>query len=125
MRKLRCWVVVCGGVLFLLSAGVALRALAADAKPTIKEVMTAAHKKPQELLKKVATGKATAAEKAELLKLYQVLAAQRPARGEAASWEEKTTALVKAAQAAVEGKPEAGAELTRVANCAACHEAHK
>ena len=125
MRNPRPWFVVCGGVLVLLSAAVPRLALAAEAKPTIKEVMTAAHKKPGELLKKVATGKATDAEKAQLVKLYQAMASQRPARGEAASWEEKTAAMVKAAQAAAENKPEAGAELTRVTNCAACHEAHK
>ena len=87
--------------------------------------MQAAHKKPKELLKKVATGAATDAEKAELVKLYQALAALRPPRGDAASWEEKTKALLAAARAAAEGKPEAAGELNRVANCAACHDAHK
>lgn len=87
--------------------------------------MTAAHKKPKELLKKVATGAATDAEKAELVKLYQTLAALPAPRGEAASWEEKTKTLLAAARSAAEGKPEAGEELTRVANCAACHQSHK
>jgi hypothetical protein len=69
--------------------------------------MNTAHKKPQELLKKVATGKASEAEKAELVRLYEALVAQRPPRGEAASWEEKTKALLAAARAAAAGQPEA------------------
>jgi hypothetical protein len=121
MMRFRSWVV--GGLLSLLAAP--WGALAADAKPTIKDVMQAAHKKPKELLKKVATGAASDAEKKELVTLYEALAALHPPRGEAASWEEKTKALLAAARAAAEGKPEAPEELNRVANCAACHKAHK
>ena len=101
------------------------QAWAAESKPTIKDIMAAAHKKPKELLKKVATGAATDAEKAELVKLYEALAKLSPPRGDASSWEEKTKALLAAARAAAEGKPDAAVELNRVANCAACHQAHK
>jgi len=124
MKDFRLWLVV-GGCLISLLAPAPRIAWGADAKPTIKEIMQAAHKKPKELLKKVATGAATDAEKAELVKLYQALAALRPPRGEAASWEEKTKSLLSAARAAAEGKPDAAAELNRVANCAACHKAHQ
>ena len=124
MKGFRLWLVV-GGCLISLLAPAPRIAWGADAKPTIKEIMQAAHKKPKELLKKVATGAATDAEKAELVKLYQALAALRPARGDTASWEEKTKSLLSAARAAAEGKPDAAAELNRVANCAACHKAHQ
>lgn len=124
MKDLRLWLIT-GGCLLSLLAPAPRITLGADAKPTIKEIMQAAHKKPKELLKKVALGAASDAEKAELVKLYQALAALRPPRGDAASWEEKTKALLSAARAAAEGKPDAAAELTRVANCAACHKAHQ
>ena len=122
MKDVYRWLLVCGCWVPLVSPEITL---GADAKPTIKDVMTAAHKKPRELLKKVATGAATDSEKAELVKLYQALAVLAPPRGEAASWEEKTKLLLVAAKAAAEGKPEAGEELARVANCAACHQTHK
>jgi mono/diheme cytochrome c family protein len=125
MRDSRWWSGVWGCLLAPVLIGMPLTAWAAEAKPAIKDIMTAAHKKPKELLKKAATGKASDGEKAELVKLYEALAAQRPPRGEAASWAEKTKALVAAAKAVAEGKAGAGDELTRVANCAACHEAHK
>ena len=124
MKEFGSWLVVCG-CLFSLLVTVPQIAPGADAKPAIKDIMHSAHKKPKELLKKVATGAATDAQKAELVKLYQALAALRPPRGDAASWEEKTKALLAAARAAAEGKPEAAGELNRVANCAACHDAHK
>ena len=124
MKAPASWGIVCGCLLSLFVAAPE-NAPGADAKPAIKSIMQAAHKKPKELLKKVATGTATDVQKAELVKLYQALAALRPPRGEAASWEEKTKALLAAARAAAEGKPEAAGELNRVANCAACHEAHK
>lgn len=124
MKCFGSWLVAFG-CLFSLPLAAPEIAPGADAKPAIKDVMKAAHKKPKELLKKVATGVATDAEKAELVKLYQALATLRPPRGEAASWEEKTKALLAAARAAAEDKPEAAAELNRVANCAACHDAHK
>lgn len=124
MKDFRAWLVVCGCVLSLLSA-LPRTMWGADAKPTIKGIMQDAHKKPKELLKKVAKGEATDAEKAELVKLYQALADLSPPRGEMASWEEKTKALTAAARAAAEGKPDASQELERVANCAACHKAHK
>lgn len=124
MKDLCLWLVVCGCLISLLMPAPRL-AVGAESQPTIKGIMQAAHKKPKELLKKVALGTATDAEKAELVKLYQALAALRPPRGEAASWEEKTKALLAAARAAAEGQPDAGAELNRVANCAACHKAHQ
>ena len=115
--------------LICLVASVALTARAGDvaleAGITIKDVMNQAHKKPKQLLKKAATGRATDAEKAELLTLYKALAAATPSKGDKSQWQERTDAMVSAAQAAVDGKPDAGTLLTKAANCAACHSAHK
>jgi hypothetical protein len=97
--------------------------LADKNEDTIKKVMKAAMKGG--LCKTVVSGKATSAQRQELLTLFQELAAAQPERGDAASWKTKTVALVTAAQANVDGKPGAPAQLKTAANCKACHEAHK
>ena len=92
---------------------------------TIKDIMHEAHRKPDELLKKVATGQATEQQKKRLLELYEALAKNEPPQGDASSWKAKTDLLIAAAKAAVEGKPDAGAQLNKAANCKSCHEEHK
>jgi surface antigen len=77
------------------------------------------------LCKKVGGGEASDEEKAELLKMFKALAANKPPKGEEASWKAKTKALVDGAQAAVDGKENAGALLMKAANCKACHDAHR
>jgi hypothetical protein len=111
--------------LLLLTAGMMARdaANADEPKHKIKDVM----KKCMAggLCKKVASGKATEAEAKELLGMFQSLAANKPPRGDEKSWGEKTKSLVDAAQAVVDGKPDAGAQLQKAANCKACHDSHK
>ena len=96
-----------------------------DEKPkyTIKEVMKKAHK--DGLMKKLADGGGTKADAEELLDLYKALGKNKPPKGEAGSWQEKTKVLVDAAQNVVDDKPGARAELKKAANCAECHKAHK
>jgi surface antigen len=96
---------------------------AGTADATIKKVMKEAMKGG--LCKKVASGKAEAADKEALLKHFKDLAAATPPAGEADSWKAKTTALVAGAQAAVDGKEDAGALLLKAANCKACHDVHR
>lgn len=91
---------------------------------TIKKVMKAAMKKGA-LCGTVASGKASQAQKAELLELFQELAKATPPQGDAQSWKTKTTALVKAASLAVHEGDNAGAALKKAANCKACHDVHK
>jgi len=114
----------------LLAGGVKVREAAAkrlagadEPKHKIKEVM----KKCMAggLCKKVASGKANEAEQKGLLEMFQSLAANKPPRGEDKSWTEKTKSLVDAAQAVVDGKDGAGAQLQKAANCKGCHESHK
>ena len=123
MRRLSLLSLIC----FVASVTLTARAgeYVAEAEVTIKDVMNQAHKKPKELLKKAATGRATDAEKAELLELYKAMAAATPPKGDKTEWQERTDAMVSAAQAAIDGKPDAGTLLTKAANCAACHSAHK
>jgi hypothetical protein len=92
-------------------------------KHDIKEIMTLAHKKG--LAKKVIDGKASADEKKELVDLYADLGKNAPPKGDAESWKEKSTAVVKAAKDVEAGKPGAQAALKKAINCAGCHNAHK
>ena len=96
-----------------------------DDKPkfTIKQVMKRAMKGG--LCKKVASGKADDAEKKELLELFQAMAKQKPPKGDADSWKDKTEALVAAANANVKGEDGAGPKLGKAANCKSCHSKHK
>ena len=107
--------------------GTATFMVAAETTPklTIAEIMKQAHKRPKQLLKKVASGTASDAEKQQLVKLYRVLSQSKPPKGDAASWDAKTKLLVKAAEAAVKGQKDASQQLARAANCMACHRAHK
>lgn len=86
-------------------------------KVTIKVVMQKAMKGG--LCKKVASGEANEAEKKELVELFTALAKNEPPKGDAASWKEKTKALLDAAKA------NDGAALKKAADCAACHSEHK
>ena len=83
---------------FVVCVGAPKAADDKDAKYTIKEVMKKAHK--DGLLKKVASGKADEDERKELVVLYVALSQNKPPKGDADDWKEKTGAMVKAAKAA-------------------------
>ena len=98
----------------------------AQEKVTIKEVMKAAMKGG--LAKKVANGEATDEEKKKLAAMFVALHENKPPKGEQGSWDEKTKALVDAANDVLVGKASGNEklkELTAGANCMACHSAHK
>jgi hypothetical protein len=115
---------------YLLAAVAALaglgvyRAADGDVKD-IETVMEKAHKGDPSLLKQVVTGKADNDMKKELLGLYTDLAKNKPPKGDQADWKKRTEALVSAAKALVEDKPDAVKKLQAAANCKACHELHK
>ena len=89
----------------------------------IKEVMKTCMK--DGLCKKCIDGKASADEKKTLAENFTALAANKPPKGSADSWKEKTGALVEASKAVVDGKEGAEAKLGKAANCMACHKEHK
>ena len=70
-------------------------------KYTIPDVMQTAHRPPEKdkptLLKTVSDGKASKEQKEKLLELYTALGQNKPPKGDAKSWNEKTDALVSAA----------------------------
>lgn len=121
-----------GSTILLLGLGVSLLfAEEPTPKPkpvdqmTIADVMQEAHKRPSQLLKKVATGRAADAEKRRLKAMYEALSKADPPQGSQDSWKEKTELLVDAADAAVSGKEDASEQLFKAANCSACHDEHK
>ena len=92
---------------------------------SIKSVMKAAHKKPNEILKKTALGKSSKEEQKRLLALYKIMAQHAPPKGDAKAWKTKTDLLVKATEAVIAGKPDAKKMLSKASNCKSCHAAHK
>jgi hypothetical protein len=118
-----------GGAALLAAAFAGMTVFgAADDKPKfdIETIMDKAHgEKNDKILKKVLDGKANDAEKKELLELYTELGKNKPPKGEAKSWKEKTKALSVAAKEVVDGKEAGVADLKKAANCASCHKAHK
>ena len=95
----------------------------AQEKASIKEVMKIAMKGG--LCAKVAKGEATEEEKKKLAGLFAALHENAPPKGEKASWDEKTKALVDAANDVLAGKEGSGAALQKAANCMGCHSQHK
>ncbi len=101
---------------------------AGDDKPKydIETIMDKAHgEKNDKILKKVLTGKADDAEKKELLELYTELGKNKPPKGDAKSWKDKTSALTVAAKEVVDGKDKGIADLKKASSCMACHKVHK
>ena len=113
----------------LVAVGCSLAAwsLQADTTPkrSISTVMKDAMKGDTSLHKKVALGKGTDADAAQLLDYVKSLPTETPPEGDAAAWKDKTDKLVAAAQAVVDKKPGATAQLQTAGNCKACHNEHK
>lgn len=74
---------------------------------------------------KVIKGKATAEDKAKMLKYARALPKLKPPKGSKESWQKLTAALLKATTAAVEGKEGGTDALAKATNCKACHTPHK
>jgi len=95
-------------------------------KYTIKEVMKAAHAGgPNSLLNKATGANATKEDKEKIVELYVALSKNKPAKGDEKSWKEKTTLIVKEAEANLKGDAGAGRKLVAAANCMGCHRVHK
>ena len=92
-------------------------------KHSIKEIMVNAHKAG--LLEKVVKGDASPDEKLVLLDHYVSLAENKPPKGSAESWQEKTNAIVLAAAKVAVGRDGSAMLLKNATDCAACHKLHK
>jgi len=117
--------IVIASVIALLTLAVLLDSNQAGdkAKYTIAEVMKKAHK--DGLLKVVASGKASEAQRKELAELYKALSQNSPPKGDAEDWKKVTGALAKASAAAATGDAAAAKSLIKLANCQGCHDKHK
>lgn len=99
-----------------------------DDKPkfTTKQVMAKANGKGKNsLANKVIGGKASDAEKKQLVELFEAMSANKPPMGSEESWKKLNDELVGAAKDAEAGKEGAGDRLKKANNCKVCHEAHK
>ena len=88
-------------------------------KYTIKEIMTKSFKADDNLKDLIIEGMATDEQNAQFVDYVENLAQFKPRKGDAASWKEKTDALIAAA------KGSDSAALKKAANCKACHSVHK
>ena len=93
------------------------------AKFTTSEIMLKGHKSG--LCGKVVSGKASDAEKKELVEYYESLVLNKPGKGEAAEWKKQTEAMLKAAKGCASGDKDAPATLKKLLNCAECHKVYK
>ncbi len=101
---------------------------AADDKPKydIEDIMGKAHGEDNDkILSKVVNGKATDAEKKELLELYTELGKNKPPKGSKEDWKKRTDALASAAKEVVDGKEAGVKDLKKAADCKGCHDAHR
>lgn len=98
-----------------------------DAKYTTKQIMKQAHGGgPNSLLNKVLGGKASDAEKAKLVDLYESMPLNKAKKGDADKYKEMGEAMVTAAKAAKAGETGWKDKLkTAAANCKACHDIFK
>lgn len=98
------------------------------AKLTAKEVMQKFHKAPKDVdptCKKASEGKATKEEIAQLVAAYRDMATDKPVKGDAASWREKSAALLAATEALQSGAADGVAKYQAAVNCKGCHSVHK
>ena len=93
-----------------------------EPKYTLKEIMTKGHK--DGLLKTVLEG-GKHRDAMELMDLYASLAEQDPPQGDAASWQEKSDALMIAVARVSVKRKDGIAMLKEASNCKACHSVHK
>ncbi len=101
---------------------------AAEKKDPIKEAMKLYHKAPEgtdPTCKKALEGKASADDLKKLVAAYKEMAKTKPPKGDDASWKDKMTKLVAAAEGLGKGGAEASAKYKEAVNCKACHTAHK
>lgn len=111
-----------------LFAAPVFRVLAADEKKedsVIGKVMKDHFKGDTSNIKKATKGELPKDEIAKLVAALKTLPAAKPSKGEAASWKEKTDALLAAGEKLEKGEAGAGDALKAAANCKSCHDVHR
>jgi hypothetical protein len=92
---------------------------------SVKEAMSATHKGKESIAAKAGEGKASEDEVKKLIAVYEFMAGQKPAMGDAEAFKTKVDALIAAAKELAEKKDGAAAKFKAAVNCKACHDAHK
>lgn len=127
--KKRITLSIVAGTAVMLAASVFVSALnAAEGSNPTKEFMKKFHKAPKgvdPVCKKASDGKASAAELAGLVAGYKAMSSAKPAKGDEASWKEKTGKLLEATMALQKGAADGAAKYKEAVNCKACHSAHR
>ena len=90
---------------------------------SIRQVMHFAHE--NRLFRRVMNDPPNLAAAERLLVLYEALPKQTPPQGEADSWQRRTTALVSATKAVIDGANDGAAAFRKAVNCQGCHSHHK
>jgi len=101
----------------VIAAGVTGNQDGKDDRAVIRNVMQKAMKGG--IAAKFAKGEASADERAQLITLFTSLTGTKAPKGDAKSWNEKTSALLAAVSANDRNA------FTKASNCAACHKEHK
>src|SRR5882672_2854836 len=104
--------------------GAAPAAAPAAGFASIKDVM-ALHKGKESFLANILAGKGTDDDLKKLVSAYEVMAAQKPPKGDEANWKTLTAAALGAAKEAQAKKDGALDKLKAATNCKACHDVHK
>jgi hypothetical protein len=123
MRTVKC-LVLAALVFALVGVGVAEE----KKDLSIKEVMKKFHSAPKgetPVCGKVAGGKASEDDLKAIISGYEALTKATPAKGDEASWKEKTTALLTAAKDVAAKKEGAADAYKKAVNCKGCHTIHK
>ncbi|MBK8090464.1 MAG: hypothetical protein IPK32_00290 [Verrucomicrobiaceae bacterium] len=97
----------------------------ASAGDATKDAMKKYHKPEDAICKKVGKGEASSADLSTLLKCYEAMKADTPAKGDKFSWEKKTDALISAIKKVQGGDKSGIADYKKAVNCKACHDVHK
>jgi hypothetical protein len=123
MQKMRLWSVALLAAAILASLGLSSR----EDKPkyTIKQIMKKVHAGKVKLQTKLEKGTATDEEKVTIVEYYEELPKNKPPKGDAKGWEERTNALLAAAKEATKGGEEERAKYKKAVNCKACHDVHQ
>lgn len=103
---------------------IAVSLATASAGDVTKKVMKDLHKPEDAICKKVGKGEATSADLDTLLKGYQAMCADTPAKGAKVVWVEKCQALIAAIKKVQANKADTG-DFKKAVNCKACHDTFK
>jgi hypothetical protein len=98
-----------------------------DNKPDhpIAQIMKAAHGGETNLARKLILGQISKQEKKKLIEYYEALEKTTPRRGSTADWQQRTSTLLAAAKAALDGCQQEKIKYRKAVDCTSCHDAHK